>query len=295
MRPKGMILFALAAVGFLLLAASDVPDFWTRRYIQRESEKAKDSAYALSQAYTTAQLAAFSGSTPFFTTGVQFMDTLYCYSSDSTDTALIFWNDDTLWLSVNGGVIKISALSGFAAAELVDTLKDSVDFLLAKVDTLQDICDSLGSISGGGGDTIPKGFIGMWSGDTANIPAGWSLCDGDTFTVWAGDTIWEPDLRDRFIISCGKSFAVNDTGGVDSLAATGTTDAGSAHTHAIDGLAADSTVRYPGSGTKIYIPRLSVGVNLPTNSNEDAHTHTFTATKQRSLPPYYALYYIFKL
>lgn len=38
---------------------------------------------------------------------------------------------------------------------------------------------------------IPAGGIIMWSGQIANIPAGWALCDGNNNT---------PDLRDRFIV-----------------------------------------------------------------------------------------------
>ena len=39
---------------------------------------------------------------------------------------------------------------------------------------------------------LPPGVILMWSGDTANIPAGWAVCDGTNGT---------PDLRDRFVLA----------------------------------------------------------------------------------------------
>ncbi len=51
------------------------------------------------------------------------------------------------------------------------------------------------NVSTGGGD-IPSGMIAMWSGALADIPEGWSLCDG------TGGT---PDLTDRFILSVPDS------------------------------------------------------------------------------------------
>ena len=42
---------------------------------------------------------------------------------------------------------------------------------------------------------VPAGIITMWSGDPANLPAGWALCDGKTF-----GTLITPDLRGRFIV-----------------------------------------------------------------------------------------------
>lgn len=57
---------------------------------------------------------------------------------------------------------------------------------------------------------FPLGFIGMWSGNTASIPEGWALCDGNGGTPINGVTI--PDLRDRFIQGAGGAVAVGDTG-----------------------------------------------------------------------------------
>ena len=54
-----------------------------------------------------------------------------------------------------------------------------------------------------GGD-MPPGIIVTWYGAIANIPAGWTLCDG-------GDTptgLTTPDLRDKFVIGAGSSIAV---------------------------------------------------------------------------------------
>jgi microcystin-dependent protein len=48
------------------------------------------------------------------------------------------------------------------------------------------------------------GMIMLWSGSIATIPTGWALCNGSSGT---------PDLRDRFIVGAGSTYAVNATGG----------------------------------------------------------------------------------
>lgn len=51
---------------------------------------------------------------------------------------------------------------------------------------------------------LPIGFIAIWSQTAANIPPGWTQCDGTQGT---------PDLRDQFLIGAGSSFAPDDSGG----------------------------------------------------------------------------------
>jgi microcystin-dependent protein len=55
---------------------------------------------------------------------------------------------------------------------------------------------------------LPTGIITMWSGSIASIPAGWFLCNGSNGT---------PDLRDRFIVGAGTSYAVSATGGTNDV------------------------------------------------------------------------------
>jgi len=52
------------------------------------------------------------------------------------------------------------------------------------------------------------GMIVMWNGTTDKIPSGWALCNGQNGT---------PDLRDRFIVSSGTNYKINQTGGNDSI------------------------------------------------------------------------------
>ena len=67
-----------------------------------------------------------------------------------------------------------------------------------------------------GADYInPAGMIVLWSGAIVDIPTGWVICDGTSST---------PDLRDRFVVGAGSTYAVGATGGAATMA----------HTHAID-------------------------------------------------------------
>jgi hypothetical protein len=53
----------------------------------------------------------------------------------------------------------------------------------------------------------PIGIIVAWSGPVAEIPSGWSLCDGANGT---------PDLRDRMILGAGGSRSPGATGGAET-------------------------------------------------------------------------------
>lgn len=137
---------------------------------------------------------------------------------------------------------------------------------------------------------IPSGGIIIWSGSTGSIPVGWYLCNGSNGT---------PDLRDRFIVGAGNTYAVNATGGTaDAIVVSHThtatsvvTDPG--HTHVIaNGLGAT------GSGGDALITS-----GTPSQSSQSAFTGiTVTTTNttagvsgtNANLPPYYALAYIMK-
>jgi hypothetical protein len=69
---------------------------------------------------------------------------------------------------------------------------------------------------------IPAGVIVMWSGSASAIPTGYTLCDGSNGT---------PDLRNRFVIGAGSTYAVGATGGATSS----TTDLQGSHSHTITG------------------------------------------------------------
>jgi microcystin-dependent protein len=140
-------------------------------------------------------------------------------------------------------------------------------------------------------------MIMLWSGSIASVPSGWQLCDGTNGT---------PNLRDRFVVGAGSTYAVNATGGsADAIVVS--------HTHT-----ATSTVTDPGhfhtttfrcttkSGdgpSRIHGPEGTL--STPDSLNTDTKTTGITvATTNAStgssgtnanLPPYYALAYIMKL
>ena len=66
---------------------------------------------------------------------------------------------------------------------------------------------------------VPKGGIIMWSGDIANMPKGWRLCDGSG-TV---NGVAIPDLRNKFIVGSTSDTSGTSYPNVSSGAVGGTT------------------------------------------------------------------------
>lgn len=69
---------------------------------------------------------------------------------------------------------------------------------------------------------LPLQLVMIWTGSIASIPAGWQLCDG---------TNGSPNLKDKFVVGSGNTYATGATGGATT--ATLTTANLPAHTHAI--------------------------------------------------------------
>jgi hypothetical protein len=87
------------------------------------------------------------------------------------------------------------------------------------------------SLNAGG---VPTGGIIIWSGAANAIPSGWFLCDGANST---------PDLRDRFVVGAGTTYAVGATGGQNAITSV------PAHTHGSGNFAADSAGAHSHNGT----------------------------------------------
>jgi hypothetical protein len=118
--------------------------------------------------------------------------------------------------------------------------------------------------------SIPIGGIIEWSGALSSLPQNYHACDGTNGT---------PDLRDRFIISAGASFAVGTTGGSTSATSSastvtisGTTDSQGAHSHG--GATGNTTL------TLSQIPgHAHTQQGTFTSGTETAaHSHTFPVT-----------------
>ena len=108
------------------------------------------------------------------------------------------------------------------------------------------------------------GSIVLWSGSLITIPAGWQLCNGTNGT---------PDLRNRFVIGAGDTYAVGASGGALT------------HDHVFT--------------SNVHNHTLAAGVGIgagPANSpTTDSVAVGGTTDSSSSLPPYYALAYIMKM
>ena len=107
------------------------------------------------------------------------------------------------------------------------------------------------------------GMICLWYGSILSIPAGYVLCDGNNST---------PDLRNKFIVGAGDTYAVDATGGAVNHNHTFTSNT---HYHEIGGGAGIAS----GAGFSDFT---SSGAVTGTTDNENG------------LPPYHALAYIMK-
>jgi hypothetical protein len=147
--------------------------------------------------------------------------------------------------------------------------------------------------------SVPVGGIIMWSGSIASIPTGWLLCNGASGT---------PDLRDRFVIGAGTTYAVASTGGSANAITV-------SHTHGFSATTGNQNQNHVhpmaaflgnlGGTSTGYVGDDSGGGSAGerfTGENNVNHTHTLSGTTDTAgssgtnanLPPYYALAFIMK-
>jgi hypothetical protein len=149
------------------------------------------------------------------------------------------------------------------------------------------------------GTSFVSGMIMLWSGSVASVPTGWVLCDGSNST---------PDLRNRFVVGAGSTYAVGATGGsanaiVVSHTHTATvTDSGHQHAYRLDvngasiaivgnqGNLGGSTLG-TGAGPQESI---SSGTQSSTTGISVSNSTEGSSGTNANLPPYYALAYIMK-
>jgi hypothetical protein len=169
-------------------------------------------------------------------------------------------------------------------------LKDSSDVTIQTYDNLYGIIGATPPAA----TPIPAGGIFLWSGSIGSIPAGYVLCNGSNGT---------PDLRDRFVVGAGSTYAVDATGGsanaivvshTHTATSTSTvTDPGHNHTYtrynSLTGVGganpiwADTSTQNTGNAF--------TGVTVATATTVDTAGNSGT---NANLPPYYALCYIMK-
>jgi microcystin-dependent protein len=166
-------------------------------------------------------------------------------------------------------------------------------------------------------DAIAAGIITMWSGSIGAIPSGWFLCDGTNGT---------PDLRDRFIVGAGSTYAVNATGGAATVTLTqaqtpahthgygpanvvsggthghGVNDPTHLHTYQRRNRGAGATPESQNGGLGAVVATVASGTGIFL-SDAGSHAHNYGPTNTTSIgssgshenrPPYFALCYIRK-
>jgi hypothetical protein len=147
---------------------------------------------------------------------------------------------------------------------------------------------------------VPTGVITLWFGSIVTIPAGWALCDGGNGT---------PDLRNRFVVGAGSTYAVNAVGGSANAIVVD-------HTHSATSVVSDPghnhndgnfnrLLQVTGTQTATTLDSSVGEPNLTSSGNIQANTTGITVTTtiantgvsalNANLPPYYALAYIMKL
>lgn len=146
---------------------------------------------------------------------------------------------------------------------------------------------------------IPAGVILLWSGSIASIPAGWALCDGGNGT---------PNLRDRFVVGAGSTYAVAATGGSANAvvvshthtATSSVSDPGHNHSNGVYNklltVSGAGTVGFTDTGSE---PDVTQSGNILSNTTGITVSTTVASSgvsgTNANLPPYYALAYIMKL
>ncbi|MCQ2389898.1 MAG: hypothetical protein MJ240_00630 [Kiritimatiellae bacterium] len=135
---------------------------------------------------------------------------------------------------------------------------------------------------GGVSAVIPSGVIVMWSGNVNNIPTGWVLCNGENGT---------PDLRNRFIVGAGATYAVGERGGADHV--TLNVDQLPAHDHQFVG---DDQLSDRANWSAYDLGRYGNYDADSSSGNSRLYKTTASGGNQshENRPPYYALCFIMK-
>lgn len=201
-------------------------------------------------------------------------------------------------VNVTATAADLNTLDGVTATtDELNTL-DGVTATTAEINTLDGV-----DTSGTGFGFVPSNGIIMWHGAIADIPTGWFLCDGSNST---------PDLRNRFVVGAGSDYAVDATGGSDSV--TLTTANLPAHTHSSGTLGGTTNTTGAHSHTHGragpvggggYGERFGSYIQTSTTSVNGAHSHTVDVNSGSTgsagsgeeiniVPKYYALAYIMK-
>lgn len=123
--------------------------------------------------------------------------------------------------------------------------------------------------------SLPTGCIIIWSGAVADIPIGFTICDGTSGT---------PDLTNNFVVGAGSTYNAGDTGGETSHTHTGSTSGDGNHRHAVP------ANNFQNSGSTYQIDTTAF-----TDYNTHSHASASIDAAVAALPAYYALCYIMRI
>jgi len=136
---------------------------------------------------------------------------------------------------------------------------------------------------------LPIGSIIMWYKTTAEIPAGWIVCNGNDGT---------PDLRGKYVVGVSLDTERVPTGNATHAHTNSSTIADGSHIHdvtgSIGGTVSKVGVSDIGSGNSGISKTHShtVDLDLP---NSGTHQHTTSNTNPANNdPPYMQLYFIMR-
>jgi hypothetical protein len=209
-----------------------------------------------------------------------------------TDSSGLIANTNPIILGTSGRPPSTIWLSDGFFYKFV--LSDANDVVIQTYDNLYGIVDAQPPAA----TPIPTGGIILWSGSIGSIPAGWVLCNGNNGT---------PDLRNRFIVGAGSTYAVDATGGsADAVVVSHThgatsvvTDPGHFHTMLgldpgeVPDVFGGSGNNY-GAGQGVAIPGSTVASNTTGITVATTNASAGVSGTNGNLPPYYALCYIMK-
>jgi hypothetical protein len=136
---------------------------------------------------------------------------LYTYVAGSS-TPLSSYTDSAGTIANTNPIVFNSA--GRPSSEIWLTYGSAYKLLLA--DSSNNMIWTLDNISGivttnAATAAIPSGTIIIWSGAVNAIPSGYYLCNGSNGT---------PDLRDKFVVGAGNSYAVGATANTSGVVST---------------------------------------------------------------------------
>lgn len=248
----------------------------------------------------------------------------YTASGTTLSRTVIESSNSDAAISLSGNAVVFATV---AASDLQELVTFGETFTLPASDGTSGqvlTTNGAGTLSFSTPASLPAGVIVLWSGSIASIPSGWALCDGTSGT---------PDLRNRFVVGAGSTYAVDATGGSNTVTLAETNLPSHSHSfsgntsntgdHAHSGSTSNTgnhshNLRYyinsEGNNTE-YSVGSSYGLhgttqtgntgahshNFNTNTT-GAHSHSFSGTTGTTgsgtaltiTPTYYALAYIMK-